>query len=82
MAYVYILRGASGKYYIGSTNNLERRLSEHHHGGNHTTRRFGPRLELIVSKEFASIREARRFERILKLKKNPRLAVFALQAHS
>jgi putative endonuclease len=29
----YILRCADGLYYTGHTDNLERRLAEHHHGG-------------------------------------------------
>jgi predicted GIY-YIG superfamily endonuclease len=49
MAWVYILRGASGRHYIGSTGDLERRLAEHQRGGNHTTHRFGNDLELIAS---------------------------------
>ena len=48
MAWVYILRGASGRHYIGSTGDLERRLAEHQRGGNHTTHRFGNDLELIA----------------------------------
>jgi predicted GIY-YIG superfamily endonuclease len=38
MAWVYILRGAS-RYYIGATDNLERRTAEHKRGSNHTTHR-------------------------------------------
>ncbi|PYL85785.1 MAG: hypothetical protein DMF17_07365 [Verrucomicrobia bacterium] len=38
MAWVYILRGASGRYYFGSTDDLERRITEHQRGDNHTTR--------------------------------------------
>jgi predicted GIY-YIG superfamily endonuclease len=82
MAWVYILRGAAGRYYIGSTENLDRRLAEHRRGSNHTTSRFGENLELISTRELPSIAEARKLEMILKKKKNPRLAVFALQALS
>jgi putative endonuclease len=80
MAWVYILRGASGRHYIGSTEDLERRLGEHQRGSNHTTRRLGETVELIAAKEISSIREARKLEIALKRKKNPRLAVFALQS--
>ena len=80
MAWVYILRGASDRYYIGSTENLERRLAEHCRGSNHTTRRLGEKLELVGTKELPSIAEARKLETILKKKKNPRLAVFALRS--
>jgi len=80
MACVYILRSASDRYYIGSTDNLERRLTEHRRGSNHQTHRFGKEIELVASKEFISMQEARKFERTLKQKKNPRLAVFTLQS--
>jgi len=79
MAYVYILRGASGRHYIGSTEDLDRRLAEHRRGSNHTTHRFGE-IELLATKHFASMQEARKFEIALKRKKSPRLAVFALQS--
>ena len=80
MAWVYILRGSSGRHYIGSTENLERRLREHRRGSNHTTHRFGENIELMVTKEISSIVEARKLEIELKRKKNPRLAVFILQS--
>ncbi|HEY8650118.1 MAG TPA: GIY-YIG nuclease family protein, partial [Chthoniobacterales bacterium] len=79
MAWVYILRGAAGRYYIGSTENLERRLAEHRRGSNHTTHQFGGKVELIAAKEFSSTAEARALELKLKRKKNPRLAIYALQ---
>jgi len=75
MAWVYILRGASQRHYIGSTENLERRLTEHRRGSHHTTQRFGGGIELIVAKELPSIAEARELEVRLKRKKNPHLAV-------
>ena len=79
MASVYILRGSSGRYYIGSTKNLARRLAEHNRGNNHTTRRWGAKLELVISKTVDSVMEARQIELALKRKKNPRLAIAALQ---
>jgi predicted GIY-YIG superfamily endonuclease len=79
MAWVYILRGAR-RYYIGATDNLERRTTEHKRGSNHTTHRFGADIELVVAKELPSMAEARKLERILKRKKNPRLAISILQS--
>jgi predicted GIY-YIG superfamily endonuclease len=79
MAWVYILRG-DRRYYIGATDNLERRVAEHRRGSNHTTRRFGRGIELVVAKEVASMTDARKLEQILKRKKNPRLAVSILQS--
>jgi predicted GIY-YIG superfamily endonuclease len=78
VAWVYILRGANGRHYIGATDDLERRLSEHRRGGTHTTARLGATLDLVASRELASMAEARALEQTLKKKKNPRLVVFSL----
>jgi putative endonuclease len=78
MAWVYILRGSCGRYYIGSTENLDRRLAEHRRGKVHSTRRFGEPLELITAKEMPDIDSARELERKLKAKKNPRIALYIL----
>jgi putative endonuclease len=41
--YVYILRSQKdGRYYIGYTTNIERRLQEHNRGKNKSVRRRGP----------------------------------------
>ncbi|HEY2124874.1 MAG TPA: GIY-YIG nuclease family protein [Chthoniobacterales bacterium] len=80
MAWVYILRGATGRYYIGATEDLERRVAEHQRGSNHTTKRLGYPLELIAKCEFRSMTEARQMEQDLKAKKNPQLAVAKLKA--
>ena len=79
MACVYILRGA-WRYYIGATDNLERRMAEHRRGSNHTTHRFGGQIELVVAKELPLMAEARKIERTSKQKKNPRLAISILQS--
>jgi predicted GIY-YIG superfamily endonuclease len=80
MASVYILRGGTGRHYIGSTENLERRVEEHQRGSNHTTHRFGGEIELVAAKELSSMVEARNLESSLKRKKNPRLAISILQS--
>ena len=82
MACVYILRGQSGRHYIGSTDNIERRLAEHQRGSNHTTRRLGSNVEMVATAEVSSMIEARLLELRLKKKKNPRLAIIALRLHS
>jgi len=79
MAWVYILRG-DRRYYIGATENLQRRTAEHKRGSNHTTRRFGSQVEVVAAKELPSMVEARRLERTLKRKKNPRLAISILKS--
>ena len=78
--WVYILRGSSGRHYIGSTEKLGRRIDEHLRGSNHTTRRLGGKIELVAACEFASIEEARKVERMLKRKKNPQIAVHVLNS--
>jgi predicted GIY-YIG superfamily endonuclease len=79
MAWVYILRGRR-RYYIGATDDLERRLTEHKRGSNHTTRRFGAELVLIAVKQLPSMIDARALERRLERKKNPQLAILALNS--
>jgi predicted GIY-YIG superfamily endonuclease len=80
MAWVYVLRGSSGRFYIGSTTNLKRRLEQHHNGHTYSTRRLGHPLELVTSLEMNSLAEARALERQMKRKKNPRLALLLLDA--
>ena len=50
MWYVYMLCNRQGQLYIGSTNNLRRRIDEHNSGKTQTTRILGPfRLEAYVA---------------------------------
>ena len=79
MACVYMLRGSSGRYYIGSTTDLKRRIDQHRHGHTHSTRRLGKELELVAALELATLEEARALEREMKRKKNPRLALHLLE---
>jgi len=48
MAYVYILKGTTGRYYIGSTQDLENRLERHNSGMVHSTKRLGLPMKLIA----------------------------------
>jgi predicted GIY-YIG superfamily endonuclease len=79
MAWVYILRGSSGRHYIGSAVDLDARFTQPLRGHTHTTKRLGERIEVIASKEVATLREARTIERLLKAKKNPMVAIYHLQ---
>ena len=79
---VYILRGSSGRHYIGSTENLGRRLDEHRRGSCHTTRRLGTNLELVIEQECSSMTEAKLLEQRLKRMKNPRAAIEFIRARS
>ena len=79
MAWTYILRGGSGRHYIGSTTNLKRRLEEHQRGQTYSTRRLGGNLEILAAVELTTLQEARVLERAMKRKKNPKLASALLQ---
>ena len=79
MAWVYILRGSSGRHYIGSTTDLNARFAQHLRGHTATTKRLGSQLEIVAKKEVATLVEAREIERTLKRKKNPLLALYHLQ---
>ena len=58
MPWMYILQCADGSYYVGSTQNLEKRLWEHNQGiGSKYTARRRP-VKLVFSQEFASIADA------------------------
>ena len=70
MGYVYVLKSKrDGRYYIGSTNNIERRLWQHNNGKVYSTRRMLP-VELVCWQKFESLSAARACER--QLKKNRR----------
>jgi predicted GIY-YIG superfamily endonuclease len=79
MPWVYILQGSTGRHYIGSAIDLDARLTQHLRGHTATTKRLGHKLEIVASKEVPSLGEARKLERILKQKKNPKLAIYHLQ---
>jgi putative endonuclease len=75
-----MLRGSSGRHYIGSTSNLPQRIEGHNRGNTSTTKRLGHPLLVIASKEFTESSEARRVERMLKAWKNPAKALEYLSA--
>lgn len=63
MAWTYILRCSDGSYYVGSTVDLDRRLSEHNEGcGAAYTRRRRP-VVLAWCGEFDSVADAFAFEK-------------------
>ena len=66
MGYVYLLVSLKDyKTYIGSTDNLERRISQHFNGLVSSTRNRLP-LKLIYYEEFSSIDEACKKEKYYK----------------
>ena len=58
MAWMYILECVDGSYYVGSTNDLQRRLLEHQKGraARYTTRRLP--VKLVFSEEYNHVAEA------------------------
>jgi len=73
VAFVYVLRSrSSGRFYIGSTTDLQRRLAEHARGHSPYTRDRGP-WELVYQEEYAELAQARRRERQMKSWKSHRL---------
>ena len=56
--YMYILECSNGKYYTGSTNNLEKRMKEHWNGeGANFTKKYPP-MKLLYVETFQRIDEA------------------------
>lgn len=74
MPYIYILQNEKGRYYIGSTINLERRLKQHLQGSTYSTKRMG-NLKLIFYQEYKTSKEARQIEyKLKKLKRHDYIA--------
>jgi len=70
---VYVLRSLkNGRYYVGSTDNMERRLEEHNSGKNESTKHNVP-FKLVFWQEFDDIRTARQIEYQLKSKKSRKI---------
>jgi putative endonuclease len=58
MAWMYILQCSDGTYYVGSTRDLENRLSEHQagRGAKYTSRRLP--IKLVYSEEYERVIDA------------------------
>ncbi|MDP3956691.1 MAG: GIY-YIG nuclease family protein [bacterium] len=65
MAFVYILKDDAGRFYVGSTANLQKRLLRHRQGSTHTTKRM-KNPHLVFSQKYESLEIARRIERKIK----------------
>lgn len=63
--FVYILKDERNRFYIGSTNDLERRLYQHSKKHTHTTIRMKKPL-LVLKQEYPTLSEARAIERKIK----------------
>lgn len=75
--FTYIIQSQkNGNYYIGQTNNLNKRLADHNSGYSNYTKKFVP-WNLYAYKEFESRKDAMDFERKLKnLKSRNRILLF------
>ena len=66
MPYVYILEGEeNGRYYIGSTLDIKKRICHHQGGHTPSTSKFG-KLKIVFTQEYETLIEARNIERKLK----------------
>lgn len=63
--FVYILFCDSKKYYIGMTNNIERRLNQHHAGYSFYTKQYS-KIELKYFEKLNNFREAENREKQIK----------------
>ena len=69
MICAYILKCNNNTYYVGSTNNMKRRLTDHNTGQNRYTRTRLP-TKLVFTKEFDNLTEARKYEYFIKRQRN------------
>lgn len=66
IGYVYVLRSLKdSKLYIGSTNDIDRRIKEHNSGINKSTRSRKP-FTLVYKEKFSSLNLARNREKLFK----------------
>ena len=74
MAFVYILKFTTGKFYVGSTVDLNRRLKHHMGGYTPSTKRLG-HGQLVLAQEYSTLTDARSVEyKLKKLKRRDYIA--------
>ncbi len=64
-ALVYILKDRNGRFYVGSTTDITRRMTQHAAGHTQTTHRM-EQPQLVLSQSFVSLADARSVERKIK----------------
>ena len=80
IGYIYILKSLkNGRFYIGSTNDIERRLNEHN-SGKSTYTSFSRPFKLIFSQEFDNLTIARKVEYKLKQFKSKKVIINIIES--
>ena len=69
MYYLYILKNKKGSYYIGTTNNIERRIQEHNNGKSKATKNRGP-WNIVYTEKFRTRSQAMKREYYIKSQKS------------
>ncbi len=78
--YVYILQSLKNdRFYIGSTNNLEKRLIEHNQGKSTYTNLTKP-FKIIFSQEFDNLSIARKIEYKIKSFKSKKVIISIIES--
>ncbi|HAV12861.1 MAG TPA: hypothetical protein DCX06_05115 [Opitutae bacterium] len=80
MASVYILQGTTGRYYIGCTEDIEKRVTRHNSGMVHSTKRIGLPVSLIAYCNVEDMAKARTLEAKLKSWKNSKKALQCIRS--
>ena len=78
MHYVYVLKLTNGDLYIGRSDDLKRRIPEHHQGKVESTQNFRP-LKLIYYEAFLKKEDATRRELYLKTSTGKRMLKILLK---
>jgi putative endonuclease len=65
---VYVIQNRDGKFYIGLSDDVDRRINQHNVGDSRWTRRKGP-WTLIWQSEEMNLSDARKLELLLKRQK-------------
>ena len=68
MYFAYIIKSKEGRLYIGSTNNIDKRLNEHNSGKSFWTKRYHD-WQLVYKEEFQTRTEAIKREKSIKRQK-------------